>query len=168
MSHLKMAVMRDGITDFLTYADNFAIGYFRKQVRGACVLQYSGCVIIRSWHMVEILVGCGQGFSLTIAMEKRRWKPYIKDYEGGTLMHCVIAPGVDHRYVIASMGLLLDSPCPTWLRCWAGTFRACSAASKRPCLSGSERSAVPGWCFLRVVVLGLLLVLAPAEDRLAS
>jgi histone acetyltransferase len=31
MNHLKEAVKRDGITHFLTYADNFAIGYFRKQ-----------------------------------------------------------------------------------------------------------------------------------------
>lgn len=32
MNHLKEALKRDGITDMLTYADNFAIGYFRRQV----------------------------------------------------------------------------------------------------------------------------------------
>jgi hypothetical protein len=33
MNHLKEAVKLDGTTHFLTYADNYAIGYFRKQVR---------------------------------------------------------------------------------------------------------------------------------------
>jgi hypothetical protein len=32
MNHLKEAVKLDGTTHFLTYADNYAIGYFRKQV----------------------------------------------------------------------------------------------------------------------------------------
>lgn len=31
MNHLKECVKRDGIVYFLTYADNYAIGYFRKQ-----------------------------------------------------------------------------------------------------------------------------------------
>ena len=35
MNHLKEAVKLDGVTHFLTYADNYAIGYFKKQVRGA-------------------------------------------------------------------------------------------------------------------------------------
>lgn len=33
MSHLKEHVKTAGIRYFLTYADNFAIGYFKKQVR---------------------------------------------------------------------------------------------------------------------------------------
>ena len=70
MNHLKMAGMRDGITDMLTYADNFATGYFKKQ-----------------------------GFTTAICMERRRWKGYIKDYEGGTLMHCAVAPGIDYRNI---------------------------------------------------------------------
>ena len=32
MNHLKEAVKLDGVTHFLTYADNYAIGYFKKQV----------------------------------------------------------------------------------------------------------------------------------------
>lgn len=35
MNHVKECVKRCGITHFLTYADNFAIGYFKKQVRAA-------------------------------------------------------------------------------------------------------------------------------------
>lgn len=48
---------------FLTYADNFATGYFQKQ-----------------------------GFSKHIAMPKDRWVGFIKDYDGGTLMECYIHP----------------------------------------------------------------------------
>jgi histone acetyltransferase len=31
MNHLKQYAIENGITHFLTYADNFAVGYFRKQ-----------------------------------------------------------------------------------------------------------------------------------------
>lgn len=31
MNHLKQVCKKDGIDHFLTYADNFAIGYFKKQ-----------------------------------------------------------------------------------------------------------------------------------------
>lgn len=44
---------------FLTYADNNAIGYFKKQ-----------------------------GFSVFITLKKEIWVGYIKDYDGGTLMQC--------------------------------------------------------------------------------
>lgn len=32
MNHLKEYVKREGAQYFLTYADNFAVGYFQKQV----------------------------------------------------------------------------------------------------------------------------------------
>ena len=32
MNHLKEFMKKLGITEFLTYADNYAIGYFKKQV----------------------------------------------------------------------------------------------------------------------------------------
>mmetsp|Transcript_67362 Transcript_67362/g.179840 ORF Transcript_67362/g.179840 Transcript_67362/m.179840 type:complete len:382 (+) Transcript_67362:95-1240(+) len=57
----------DGLDHFLTYADNFAVGYFKKQ-----------------------------GFHQSITMERSRWAPYIKDYEGATLMECFINPYVDY------------------------------------------------------------------------
>ncbi|KAI9319673.1 Bromodomain-containing protein [Dichotomocladium elegans] len=50
---------------FLTYADNYAIGYFRKQ-----------------------------GFTTDITLDRRKWVGYIKDYEGGTIMQCTIIPKV--------------------------------------------------------------------------
>lgn len=31
MNHLKEYVKKEGHTHFLTYADNFAVGYFKKQ-----------------------------------------------------------------------------------------------------------------------------------------
>lgn len=70
MNHLKHHVQKDKIEYFLTYADNYAIGYFQKQ-----------------------------GFSKNIAMPKDRWVGYIKDYDGGTLMECYIHPGIDYLRV---------------------------------------------------------------------
>lgn len=60
MNHLKQhARDEDGLTYFLTYADNNAVGYFIKQ-----------------------------GFTKEIYLEKEIWKGYIKDYDGGLLMEC--------------------------------------------------------------------------------
>lgn len=64
MNHLKQyARDADGLTHFLTYADNNAVGYFIKQ-----------------------------GFTKEIHLEKDRWQGYIKDYDGGILMECKIDP----------------------------------------------------------------------------
>merc|ERR1711871_890573 len=41
MNHLKETVKKDNIDHFLTYADNYAIGYFKKQVKG------------RRWHSLS-------------------------------------------------------------------------------------------------------------------
>jgi histone acetyltransferase len=54
----------------MTYADNFALGYFRKQ-----------------------------GFTKDYKMNQDRWKGYIKDYEGGTMMECYIHPKLDYSRV---------------------------------------------------------------------
>jgi len=62
----------EGIEYFLTFADNFAIGYFQKQ-----------------------------GFSKNIRMPSDRWKGYIKDYEGANLMECYIDPRMDYRDISA-------------------------------------------------------------------
>ncbi|XP_047166770.1 histone acetyltransferase GCN5 [Vigna umbellata] len=64
MNHLKQYARDvDGLTHFLTYADNNAVGYFIKQ-----------------------------GFTKEIHLEKDRWQGYIKDYDGGILMECKIDP----------------------------------------------------------------------------
>ena len=52
---------------FLTYADNYAVGYFEKQ-----------------------------GFSKDITLERSVWAAYIKDYEGGTIMQCTMLRKVDY------------------------------------------------------------------------
>ena len=70
MNNLKVYTQKEGLEYYLTYADNYAIGYFQKQ-----------------------------GFSKHIAMPKERWFGYIKDYDGGTLMECYIHPGVDYTNV---------------------------------------------------------------------
>eukprot|EP01032_Pedospumella_encystans_P008982 gene8982-10603_t len=70
MNQLKRHVQKDRIEYFLTYADNYAIGYFQRQ-----------------------------GFTKSISMPKERWMGYIKDYDGGTLMECYVHPNVDYLNV---------------------------------------------------------------------
>lgn len=66
MNHLKDYVRNTSpIKYFLTYADNYAIGYFKKQ-----------------------------GFTKEVTLDKTRWMGYIKDYEGGTLMQCSMLPKI--------------------------------------------------------------------------
>lgn len=66
MAHLKDYVKATSkVMHFLTYADNYAIGYFKKQ-----------------------------GFTKEITLEKSIWMGYIKDYEGGTIMQCSMLPKV--------------------------------------------------------------------------
>jgi histone acetyltransferase len=52
---------------FLTYADNNAIGYFKKQ-----------------------------GFNKALKMPKEQWKDYIKEYDGGTLMEASLNSKIDY------------------------------------------------------------------------
>ncbi|KAK5744338.1 histone acetyltransferase [Elasticomyces elasticus] len=66
MNHLKDYVRATSpVRYFLTYADNYAIGYFKKQ-----------------------------GFTKEISLERPKWMGYIKDYEGGTIMQCSMLPKV--------------------------------------------------------------------------
>lgn len=67
MNQLKQVVKKDGIEYFLTYADNYAIGYFKKQ-----------------------------GFNRQVTMKRERWVGFIKDYDGGTLMECPLSEYVDY------------------------------------------------------------------------
>ena len=67
MNLVKDYAARQGIEYFITYADNYAIGYFKKQ-----------------------------GFSKTISMPKSRFQGLIKDYDGGTPMECYIHPNMDY------------------------------------------------------------------------
>ena len=66
MSHLKDYVKATSdVMHFLTYADNYAIGYFKKQ-----------------------------GFTKEITLDRPKWMGYIKDYEGGTIMQCSMLPRI--------------------------------------------------------------------------
>lgn len=65
MNHLKDYHIRNGVFHFLTFADEFAIGYFKKQ-----------------------------GFSKDIKLSKSVYQGYIKDYEGATLMGCELNPKI--------------------------------------------------------------------------
>lgn len=71
MAHLKDYVRATSpVMYFLTYADNYAIGYFQKQ-----------------------------GFTKEITLDKSIWMGYIKDYEGGTLMQCSMLPRIRYLEV---------------------------------------------------------------------
>ena len=69
MDHFKAHIRKTypDMMYFLTYADNYAVGYFRKQ-----------------------------GFSKEITLDRAAWAGYIKDYEGGTIMQCKLLPKVDY------------------------------------------------------------------------
>ncbi len=71
MNHVKDHVKASSpVMHFLTYADNYAIGYFKKQ-----------------------------GFTKEISLDRSMWVGYIKDYEGGTLMQCSMVPRVKYLEV---------------------------------------------------------------------
>merc|ERR1712013_807023 len=65
MNHLKDYHIRNGVMHFLTFADEFAVGYFKKQ-----------------------------GFSKDLKLPKAVYGGYIKDYEGATLMGCELNPKI--------------------------------------------------------------------------
>eukprot|EP01028_Stygiella_incarcerata_P011127 TRINITY_DN61506_c0_g1_i1.p1 TRINITY_DN61506_c0_g1~~TRINITY_DN61506_c0_g1_i1.p1 ORF type:complete len:496 (-),score=124.47 TRINITY_DN61506_c0_g1_i1:94-1581(-) len=70
MNHLKMHCLTVRIDRFLTYADDLAVGFFKKQ-----------------------------GFSKTITLPHELWRGKIKDYEKATLMECVFREKVDYEYL---------------------------------------------------------------------
>lgn len=65
MNHLKDYSISKKIHNFLTYADENAIDFFKKQ-----------------------------GFSNDIKLPRSEYFGYIKDYEGATLMHCELHPAI--------------------------------------------------------------------------
>lgn len=70
MNQLKECIRRVSagrVRHYLTYADNYAIGYFKKQ-----------------------------GFTRHVTLDRDLWSGYIKDYDGGTLMQCTIVEGIDY------------------------------------------------------------------------
>jgi histone acetyltransferase len=69
MDHFKAHIKETypTIFHFLTYADNYAVGYFRKQ-----------------------------GFSKDITLDRSVWAGYIKDYEGSTMVQCTMVKKVDY------------------------------------------------------------------------
>ncbi|CAD5226609.1 unnamed protein product [Bursaphelenchus xylophilus] len=78
MNHLKDFHVRVAkIYHFLTYADEFALGYFKKQ-----------------------------GFTDIISLPRARYHGFIKDYEGATLMECELHAKmlyVDYKEVLKNM-----------------------------------------------------------------
>ena len=69
MNYLKDYHSAIGMKYLLTYADEYAVGYFEKQ-----------------------------GFTDVITMAKKQYHGYIKEYEGATLMECSLKPNVVYSY----------------------------------------------------------------------
>jgi histone acetyltransferase len=69
MDHFKAHIRRTypSMMHFLTYADNYAVGYFKKQ-----------------------------GFTKDITLDRSIWAGYIKDYQGATILQCTMIPKVDY------------------------------------------------------------------------
>eukprot|EP00762_Andalucia_godoyi_P006085 ANDGO_00414.mRNA.1 Histone acetyltransferase GCN5 len=70
MQNLKIEALKMGIDNFLTYADDTAIGFFAKM-----------------------------GFSKKIGLPHDTWRGFIKDYERATLMHCSFRRDFDYSSV---------------------------------------------------------------------
>ncbi|VDL74646.1 unnamed protein product [Nippostrongylus brasiliensis] len=79
MNHLKDYQVKCGNYHLLTFADEFAIGYFSKQ-----------------------------GFSEKVEMPKKLYQGYIKEYEGATLMGCQLHPQMRYTEFSSYMKTVRD------------------------------------------------------------
>jgi histone acetyltransferase len=70
MDTLKKEMKLRDIQFLMTYADNLAIQYFKKQ-----------------------------GFNEQIQVPPEIWKGYLKDYDGSTHMECLINPIIDYSTI---------------------------------------------------------------------
>jgi histone acetyltransferase len=130
MNLVKMEGARTGIEYFITYADNYAIGYFKKQ-----------------------------GFTKSISMPKGRYQGLIKDYDGGTMMECYVHPSIDFtripEMIAAQRKFILDrirlkanshkvyAPLPQdWKPNLEGVSRANDGAARAMAIQGMAEA---GW-----------------------
>ncbi len=105
MNHLKDWARQQGTLHMLTYADNYAIGYFKKQARRththahtqhtqhAHNTTHTTRTHTHARSLTRLLT---QGFTLSVTLAKKYWQGYIKDYEGASPMECVVHPGVSY------------------------------------------------------------------------
>ncbi|KAE8834142.1 hypothetical protein HRS9122_08222 [Pyrenophora teres f. teres] len=88
MSHLKDYVKASSqVMHFLTYADNYAIGYFKKQ-----------------------------GFTKEITLEKSKWMGYIKDYEGSGRMLLKQKECANAKIMAVSKSYEVHAPPAQWVK----------------------------------------------------
>ncbi|KAK6055108.1 Bromodomain protein [Cooperia oncophora] len=135
MNHLKDYQVKCGNYHLLTFADEFAIGYFRSStadkwswpflapVDGEMVKGY-GTHLMN--HLKDYQVKCGnyhlltfadefaigyfskQGFSEKVEMPKKLYQGYIKEYEGATLMGCQLHPQMKYTEFSSYMKSVRD------------------------------------------------------------
>lgn len=81
--HIQEVYRGQKVETFLTYADNYAVGYFKKQVSDPL--------------RVSAHANLSQGFSKDVTLDRAQWAGYIKDYEGATLLQ--VRPLYAHKYL---------------------------------------------------------------------
>lgn len=101
MNHLKEYHIKHEILNFLTYADEYAIGYFKKQVTLITAISDNNIInrgrTASAWQLQDkLLLPPYQGFSKDIKVPKSKYVGYIKDYEGATLMGCELNPSIPY------------------------------------------------------------------------
>lgn len=101
MNHLKEYHIKHEILNFLTYADEYAIGYFKKQVKLITAISNNNIInrgrTASAWQLQDKwLLPPYQGFSKDIKVPKSKYVGYIKDYEGATLMGCELNPSIPY------------------------------------------------------------------------
>jgi len=75
MSHMKRWAQEHEYLHMLTYADDFAIGYFQRQ-----------------------------GFTLELELDRKHWDiGFLKHYDSATLMHCALDPKIDYLEISAHL-----------------------------------------------------------------
>lgn len=56
-----------------------------------------------SLHGVQACMSLLQGFTREITLPRERWVGFIKDYDGGTLMECIIYPKVPYTDLVTAI-----------------------------------------------------------------
>src|SRR6266542_6268283 len=82
MNHLKDHLKdKENVKYLMTYADNHAMGFFKKNV--------SSYFFFISSTTIDQSLLLFQGFTTDITLERRLWVGFIKDYDEATIMQVV-------------------------------------------------------------------------------
>lgn len=64
--------------------------------------------LVNGWRLTHDVRVCHfQGFTREITLPRERWVGYIKDYDGGTLMECIIYPKLPYTDLVTAIRVRL-------------------------------------------------------------